>query len=144
MVDDIHDYHKDNGADNAVDRTLVQYTPLGIQPSVWIQMYQDERKHLLRACREAIQAGVAERTVAIAQDQARTLALILKMFLMNAEMHWTPEQRIKAPGLIRELINSVPNQPALMDIPVASWEGESPVVVETRAITDQPTPRRKK
>jgi hypothetical protein len=39
------------------DKTLIQ------TPSVWIEMYQEERRMLARVCKMALDAGVAERQV---------------------------------------------------------------------------------
>jgi hypothetical protein len=131
LVNDIHEA----SADKKIDVALVQYTPLGIQPSVWIQMYNDERRHLIRVCEAAIKAGVAERTVQIAQDQAKMLALVLKSFLLDNRMDFTPAQRILAPTIIRELINSG----AATGVTFPSDEP-----IEARAIEAQPKAKGKK
>lgn len=127
LVDDIHNQAQGQGKDNHYDLALVQYTPLGIQPSVWIQMYTEERKHLVRVCEAAIKAGVAERTVQIAQDQAKMLAMVLKSFLLDNRMQFTPQQRVLAPTIIRELIQQ---GPAPMDV---HFPDDPPQLVETTA-----------
>lgn len=132
VINDIHTEANSTGQINASDISLVQYTPMGIQPSVWIQMYQEERKHLVRVCTEAIKAGVSEKTVQIAQDQAKMLAMVLKSFLLDNRMSFTPQQRILAPTIIRELINGS-----------VSTEDQFPNddIIEAKAI--QPAPKKK-
>lgn len=126
LVNDIHEAQQ--GEAKKIDISLVQYTPMGIQPSVWIQMYQEERKHLIRVCEAAIKAGVAEKTVQIAQEQAQMLAMVLKGFLLDNRMDFTPQQRILAPTVIRELISGV-------GAPVeVAFPSDEPVVVETKAV----------
>lgn len=91
------------GSENA----LAQWSPtLGLAPSVWLQIYQEERKHLVRASQAAISAGVSERRVRVMEEQARQMAMIFKAFLMHNEMNFTPAQRLVAPKIIRELIQT--------------------------------------
>lgn len=47
------------------------------KPSVWVEMYQAERKHLVRVAAAAIGAGIAERQVRIAEEQGRMLAAVV-------------------------------------------------------------------
>lgn len=89
------------------ETVLAQFSPtLGLAPSVWLQIYQEERKHLVRASQAAIAAGVSERRVRVMEEQARHMAMIFKAFLMNAEMGFTPQQRLAAPGIIRQLMQT--------------------------------------
>lgn len=91
------------------ERALAQWTPaLGMAPSVWLQIYQEERKHLINAAKAAIAAGVSERKVRIVEEQAKQLALMFKAFMMSDAIGMTPAQRIAAPRVIRELIQSSP------------------------------------
>jgi hypothetical protein len=42
--------------------------------NVWVQLYQQERKHLASVCRDALAAGIAERQVRLAEQQGALLA----------------------------------------------------------------------
>lgn len=44
------------------------------QPSVWVQLYQQERKHLTAVATALLRAGVEERQVKIVEQQAEQLA----------------------------------------------------------------------
>jgi hypothetical protein len=44
------------------------------KPSVWVELYQEERRMLARVCKMALDAGVAERQVALAEAQGEMLA----------------------------------------------------------------------
>lgn len=43
-------------------------------PSVWLTLYQQERKHLAAVCKSALDAGVAERQVRLAEQQGQLMA----------------------------------------------------------------------
>lgn len=103
------------GEPDNMGKALTAWTPLGITPSIWIQMYQEERKHLVRVCQAAISAGVAERTVRLAQDQARMIAMIFKSFILDNRLEMTPRQRLKAPEIIRELLAGMPANGTVID-----------------------------
>ena len=45
--------------------------------NVWIQLYQDERDRLVRVAKAAIECGVAERAVKLAEKQAEQLAAVV-------------------------------------------------------------------
>lgn len=90
-------------------RALTQYSPaLGMTPSVWLQIYHEERKHLVNVAKSAIAAGVAERKVRIVEEQARQLAMMFKAFMMDERLNMTPAQRLVAPNIIRELVKAAP------------------------------------
>lgn len=50
----------------------------GYKPAVLVELYQGERQHLARVCKMAIDAGIAERQVRIAESQGALLADILR------------------------------------------------------------------
>lgn len=47
------------------------------QPNVWYKLYVEERKHFVEVCRVAIQCGLAERQVQIAEEQGRLIGEVL-------------------------------------------------------------------
>jgi len=57
---------------------LTQYTEAGRRPDVWVEMYQAERKHLAAVATACIKAGIEERRVEIAKQQADVLVSVLR------------------------------------------------------------------
>ena len=49
----------------------------------WVKLYQEERDRLVRVSKLAIDAGVAERQVRLAEEQARQLAAVLRAILTD-------------------------------------------------------------
>lgn len=77
---------------------------MGITPSVWIQMYQQERAHLVRVAKACIDSGIAERNVRIAEQQGQLLAAVITAFLNDPDLGLSPVQMAHAPKLIRRHI----------------------------------------
>lgn len=48
-----------------------------VVPSVWVGLYQRERTHLARVCKAALDAGVQERQVRLAEQQGQLLAKVI-------------------------------------------------------------------
>lgn len=93
------------------DQALAQWTPMGLTASVWVDLYQRERAHLIRACKEAISAGVSERQIKLAEDMARMIAGIFKSFMLDPRIDLSPAQRLAAPEVLRELMSGSSFQP---------------------------------
>ena len=88
----------------------------GEKPSVWMELFNTEREHLVKTCIAAIKAGVAERKVQIAEQQGRMIAAMLFAFMHDPEIGLTPDQMLKAPGVIRRHMLSLPQaNPVAMD-----------------------------
>lgn len=51
--------------------------------SVWVRLYQAERAHLARVSKVAIDAGIEERLVRIAEQQAQQFAHIVRLILID-------------------------------------------------------------
>lgn len=51
--------------------------------SVWVEMYEEERKHLVRVSAEAIKCGVAERQVRIAEQAGDVIVAVLRGVLLD-------------------------------------------------------------
>lgn len=62
---------------------LSQYTEAGRRPSVWVELYQTERKHLAAVATACLRAGIEERRVEIAQQQADVLVAVLRGVLAD-------------------------------------------------------------
>ena len=59
----------------------VDVTDEGAELNVWLQLYQQERKHLVAVCSAALSAGVEERRVRLAESQGATLAGVIRAVL---------------------------------------------------------------
>jgi hypothetical protein len=88
----------------------------GIKPSVWMELFQIERDHLVRTCVAAIKAGVAERKVQIAERQGQLIASMMFSFIHDLELGLTPDQLMRSPQLIRKHLMALPMQAAESNI----------------------------
>ncbi len=68
-------------------------------------MYQAERQHLVRAAKAAIDAGVAERQVRLAEQQGQLIAEVMRKILDDRGL--TPEQQREAPSIVRRHLSLV-------------------------------------
>lgn len=51
---------------------------LKARPSVWLELYQRERRHLVAVSKAALDAGISERLVRLAEQQGATLADVIQ------------------------------------------------------------------
>lgn len=63
--------------------------------NIWLQLYQAERAHLLKACKDAIACGIAERQVRLAEQTGHVIAQVLRATLADPEL--------KLPTAIQEI-----------------------------------------
>lgn len=90
------------------DKVLTEYSvKFGFQPSVWMQLYTEERDRLVKVAAAAIKAGVAERKVQLAEQQARLIASVMMHFLHDPELGLSPQQMIVAPNIVRRHMLSI-------------------------------------
>ena len=61
------------------------------KPSVWLQLYQKERAHLVDVCRVAIAVGIAEREVRIAEGQGLLIAQVIRGVLSELNIDDRPQ-----------------------------------------------------
>jgi hypothetical protein len=112
MAEELESDWSDGDIDNPIrgaNRLLIQWNPkMGQQPSAWWVLYQEERQHLVRTCAAAIKAGVAERRVAIAEQQGALIVMMFQAFIHDTRLALTPEQIMVAPKLIREHMAALP------------------------------------
>ncbi|WP_433460709.1 HGGxSTG domain-containing protein [Micromonospora sp. CA-248212] len=59
-------------------------------PHVLLDLYQRERKHLVDVCAKALQAGIEERRVRLAESQGALLADVIRRIL--GDLNLSPEQ----------------------------------------------------
>lgn len=81
---------------------LKQITDMGVHPSVWIEMYQEERKHLKSVSEAAIRAGVARLQVEIELEKAKLMAAVIKAILHDPKLSLTNQQLALAPTVVRQ------------------------------------------
>lgn len=70
-------------------------------PSIWLKRYDEERRHLDRACKLAIDAGIAERYVQLAELQGQVLHRALRGALeaTATELAWGPDELERFAGV---------------------------------------------
>jgi hypothetical protein len=88
------------------DLVEVTYT-MGMKPSVIVALYQDERKHLVRVCAEALRHGVEQALVDIAKQELQFVATKIRDILTSPELGLTPEQLEAAGVVTRRVLTSV-------------------------------------
>lgn len=66
-------------------------TTTGAAPNVLVRLYQEERKHLARVCRDAIACGIAERHVRLAEQQGEAMARLLDGLITDPELGLSKE-----------------------------------------------------
>jgi len=75
------------------------------KPNAWLVLYQEERKHLVRVCAEAIRCGIEERRVKLAESQGQLVAGVIRAIL--GDLHLSVEQQAMVsevvPRRLREL-----------------------------------------
>lgn len=71
----------------------------------WLLLYRQEREHTVKTAKLAIDAGIANRLVTIAEDQGRTLAIAIRMVLDAMDL--TPEQIERVPRIVPGILRQV-------------------------------------
>lgn len=51
------------------------------RPSVWLELYQKERTHLVAVCATALKCGIAERQVKLSEQHGRLIAEVIRSVL---------------------------------------------------------------
>lgn len=67
-------------------------------PSVWYELYERERKHLVTVCAAALKAGVEERRVRLAEQQGELVATVIRRILDALDL--TPAQQARVPEVV--------------------------------------------
>lgn len=75
------------------------------KPSVWVEMYQSERAMLVRVCKAAIDAGIAERQVRIVERQGELFAEAIQGILGDLGVLHNP----KTPEVVRRHLYALPS-----------------------------------
>ena len=89
------------------DEAIMQYTKLGMTPSVWVSLYNEERDRLAAVAKVAAGMGVAERSIRIVEEQGRMLATVIQTLMVHPLLALTPMQQINAKDAVREILATV-------------------------------------
>lgn len=73
--------------------------------AVWVKLYQQERTHLVRVTRAAIECGLAEREVQLAEREGQLFAQVILAIL--ADLDLSAEQRGSAPSVVRRHLSAL-------------------------------------
>lgn len=82
----------------SADRVLLQLSEQGWGKAAWTKLYAEERAHLVKTAKMAIDAGVAERQVRLAESTGELMATVLRAILNDLGL--TSEQMAKAPEIV--------------------------------------------
>lgn len=92
------------GVAEEIDRTGGEYagteTTSRAMPSIWLDLYQRERKHLTDVCKAAIAAGIAERQVRLAEQQGAIVVDVIRRILDRLDL--TAAQSALVPAVVPE------------------------------------------
>lgn len=74
-----------------------------VEPSVWLRLYQEERKHLVKVAADCIKAGIEERRVRIAEAQGMLIARAIQGILLDLGVADDP----RAPEIVRKHLTAL-------------------------------------
>ncbi len=80
-------------------------TPLATDAHSWLILYREERGHMIRVSKLAIDSGIQERMVRIAEQQGQMLTIAIKAVL--ASLNLTPEQMLQVPTIVPDILRQV-------------------------------------
>ena len=95
----------DDMGDNGSSVVLFQIGDVGQMKASWVKLYQDERTHLVKVAKMALDAGVAERQVKLAESQGELIATALRGILKDLGL--SAEQEALAPDIVRRHLRAV-------------------------------------
>ena len=72
----------------------IKETVEGATPSVWYDLYEKERKHLVAVCTAALRAGVEERRVRLAEAQGAQVAEVIRAILDDLSLTLEQQQKV--------------------------------------------------
>lgn len=68
------------------------------EPSVWIRLYQAERKHLTQVAKTCVDVGIEERRIKLAEEQGELIARVINGVL--GDLSLTKKQLEEAPQVV--------------------------------------------
>lgn len=90
-------------------------TPMATDAHSWLIVYRDERAHMIRVSKLAIDSGVQERLVRIAEQQGEMLTVAIRAIL--AALSLSPEQQELVPQVVPQILRQIATDPANLTIP---------------------------
>ncbi|MFC9973585.1 hypothetical protein ACFVH6_22090 [Spirillospora sp. NPDC127200] len=75
------------------------------QPHTWVQLYQQERRHLASVAKAAIDAGVSERVVRVMEQVGATYIQVIDQILNGLDL--SEAQQRKVPELMRTTLTTL-------------------------------------
>lgn len=82
-------------------------TTYAAELNVWVKWWQSERAALAKAAKMALDAGVEERRVQLAEQQGALLADVIRRVLGDPELGLSVEQQAKAAPLVARHLRAV-------------------------------------
>jgi hypothetical protein len=108
----VHEIEDDDlvwGKTEAVEKNASEFagtdTTYAATPSVWLELYYRERKHLVDVTKAAISAGIEERRVKLAEAQGAMLAQVIRAILGDLDL--TAEQQAKVAVVVPRRLRAV-------------------------------------
>jgi hypothetical protein len=80
-------------------------TTRAAKPNVWLDLYRQERKHLVDVCKAALAAGIEERRVKLAEQQGALVAGVIRAILGDLDL--TADQQAKVSEVVPRHLRAV-------------------------------------
>jgi hypothetical protein len=97
------------GVRQRVDQDATEFPGVNItemaSPSVWLDLYQRERKHLVDVCKAALSAGIEERRIRLAESRGVEMAAVVRRLLTALDL--SAEQWARVPGLLQQAVGAI-------------------------------------
>lgn len=110
--------HEDPDSPNHLPALMVTNQTTGISAFTdareWLYLYREERMHLAKVAKMAIDAGVAQRLVSIAEDQGRILSAAIRAVL--GAINLSDEQAALIPQVVPPILRAVAQDQPIPDI----------------------------
>lgn len=97
------------GKTEEVDKNATEFggvdTTYKAIPNIWLTLYQQERKHLAAVAKAALDAGIAERQVKLAEQQGQLLAKAIRCVLDALDL--SHEQKARIPEVVPPILRAI-------------------------------------
>lgn len=97
------------GKSEEVDKGAGEFTGVDVTHraavNVWVELWQKERAHLVKVAKEAINCGIEERKVRLAEQQGALLASVIKGILGDLDL--TAEQSARVSEIVPRHLRAV-------------------------------------
>lgn len=79
--------------EGAPGETLIELGKFGTQPSVWLKLFNEERAHLARVCKMALDAGVSQNLLDLLKQQSKAWIDVFAAVGNDPELGLSEEMR---------------------------------------------------